>query len=111
MLVTYLTSKVGMVATVAFLIQESGYTGRFTIAYRSVKGSAGVSIDGSKIISGGSKATDYNSALGTKCPVDITPSGDYTGRFAISDSKGNNRVYEVRISAGVKTIDVTEIAQ
>lgn len=108
---TYLTSKVGMVATVAFLIQESGYTGRFTVAYRSVKGSADVSIDGSKIISGGSKTTGYNSALGTKCPVDITPSGDYTGRFAISDSKGNNRVYEVRISAGVKTIDVTEIAQ
>lgn len=109
--VTYLTSKVGMVATVAFMIKESGYTGRFTVAYRSVKGSADVSIDGSKIISGGSKTTGYNSASGTKCPVDITPSGDYTGRFTISDSKGNSRIYEVRISAGVKTIDVTEIAQ
>lgn len=56
--VAYSTSKVGMVATVTFRISEPGYAGRFTIAYRKVSGSGSISIDGAKIVSGGSKTAD-----------------------------------------------------
>ena len=109
--VAYGTSKVGMVATVTFRIGEPGYTGRFTIAYRNVSGSGSVSIDGAKIVSGGSKTTDYNTATGLSVPVDITPSGDYRGRFTISDSGGHSRTYEVSIASGVRDMTVTEITQ
>ncbi len=109
--VAYGTSKVGMVATVTFRIGEPGYTGRFTIAYRHVSGSGSVSIDGAKIVSGGSKTTDYNTATGLSVPVDITPSGDYRGRFTISDSGGHSRTYEVSIASGVRDMTVTEITQ
>ena len=86
-----------------------GYTGRFTIAYRNVSGSGSVSIDGAKIVSGGSTTTDYNTATGLSVPVDITPSGDYRGRFTISDSGGHSRTYEVSIASGGRDITVTEI--
>ena len=109
--VAYGTSKVGMVATVTFRIGEPGYTGRFTIAYRHVSGSGSVSIDGAKIVSGGSKTTDYNTATGLSVPVDITPSGDFRGRFTIGDSGGHSRTYEVSITSGVRNITVTEIIQ
>ena len=109
--VAYGTSKVGMVATVTFRIGEPGYTGRFTIAYRHVSGSGSVSIDGAKIVSGGSKTTDYNTATGLSVPVDITPSGDFRGRFTIGDSGGHSRTYEVSIASGVRDITVTEITQ
>lgn len=109
--VAYGTSKVGMVATVTFRIGEPGYTGRFTIAYRNVSGSGSVSIDGAKIVSGGSTTTDYNTATGLSVPVDITPSGDFRGRFTIGDSGGHSRTYEVSIASGVRDITVTEITQ
>lgn len=105
-----MTSKVGMVATVAFTINESGYSGRFTVSYRSVSGSGEVTIDGSKIVSGGSKTTAANTApLGVKCPVNITPSGDFTGDFTVSDTKGNSRSFRIDVSKNLSTIDVTEI--
>ncbi|MBD9134129.1 MAG: DUF4906 domain-containing protein [Alistipes indistinctus] len=105
-----MTSKVGMVATVAFTINESGYSGRFTVSYRSVSGSGEVTIDGSKIVSGGSKTTAANTApLGVKCPVNITPSGDFSGDFTVSDMKGNSRSFRIYVSKTLSTIDVTEI--
>lgn len=105
-----MTNKVGMVATVVFTINESGYSGRFTVSYRSVSGWGEVTIDGSKIVSGGSKATAANtSPLGVKCPINITPSGDFTGDFTISDTKGNYRIFRIYVSKNLSTIDVAEI--
>ena len=51
------------------------------------------------------------SASSLSVPVDITPSGDYRGRFTISDSGGHSRTYEVSIASGVRDMTVTEIAQ
>lgn len=105
-----MTNKVGMVATVVFTINESGYSGRFTVSYRSVSGWGEVTIDGSKIVTGGSKATAANtSPLGVKCPINITPSGDFTGDFTISDTKGNYRIFRIYVSKNLSTIDVAEI--
>lgn len=105
-----MTSKVDMIASVDFRITEVGYSGRFTVAYRSVSGLAEVTIDGSKIVSGGSKTTAANSPLrGVSCPIDITPSGDFTGDFTISDTKGNYRIFRIYVSKKLSTINVTEI--
>lgn len=107
--VLYTTSKTGMIATVDFTVYEPAYTDRFYIDYRNVSGAADVNINGSKIVSGGSGSTDNCKLPGVHCPIDITPSRDFVGRFTIRDRKENSRIFEISISVGAKTIDVREV--